>query len=59
MKKSPMLTGRNLEIVEKTMTKLMWNWLEQKSNYFKDDGALQWKWALIMQNLGGSCLFRD
>ena len=27
------LTGRYLEIVEKNMTRLMWNLLEQKSNY--------------------------
>ena len=27
------LTGRNLETVEKNMTRLTWNLLEQKSNY--------------------------
>ena len=30
---SKRLTCRNLEIVEKNMTRLMWNLLEQKNNY--------------------------
>ena len=36
------LTGRNLEIVEKNLTRLMWNLLEQKNNYLIG-GALQRK----------------
>ena len=43
------LTGRNLEIAEKNMTRLMLNSLEQKSNYLIG-GALQRKMVLIMQN---------
>ena len=41
------LTGRNLEVVEKNMTKLMLYSLEQKSNYLIG-GALQRKQVLIM-----------
>ena len=35
-------TGRNSEIVEKNMTRLTWNLLEQKNNYLIG-GALQRK----------------
>ena len=42
-------TGRNLETVEKNMTRLMLSLLEQKSNYLID-GVLQGKWVLIMQS---------
>ena len=36
------LTGRNLEIVGRNLTRLMWNLLEQNNNYLIG-GALQRK----------------
>ena len=47
---SPGLTDRNVEIVEKTITRLTWNSLEQKNNYLIS-GALQKK---VQYNFIGS-----
>ena len=44
------LTGRNLEIVGKNLTRLMWNLLEQKNNYLIGGDLQKKKEVLIMQN---------
>ena len=51
----PELKGKHLGTVRKKMSRPMWTLLELKNSYLTG-GALRRKLALIMKNLGSSCL---